>query len=220
MQDPRLRILVTVTLSVAAFASVAGAVATLVWWACFASRRRALPRPTMLLGVIGMIAATAVVAEISGGAGFAYAIRMIAILMIATWTYADRRDGEMIDVFVWLLGDRIGFEIGLIAEMGLQSLEVIRQDVAQLQAAMALKGVRAGVRTIVPLAVNLIVTQLRRSEEQSRLLSVRGYTLGGRICPKFSTSRRELVISALAVLFAIFALIPVHDIFYSYTVKI
>ena len=63
MQDPRLRLFATVILSVAAFASAIGAVAALAWWLLFTPRTKALPRPGMLLGLIAMIAITALVSE-------------------------------------------------------------------------------------------------------------------------------------------------------------
>ena len=51
---------------------------------------------------------------------------------------------------------------------------------------------RPGARSIVPLAVTLIVTQIRRSDEIARLLVVRGYTIGGQICPRFRRDSREI----------------------------
>ncbi len=213
MQDPRLRILATVALSVAAFASVAGAVAVLAWWLLFTPRWRALPHPKGFAGVLAMIAASAVLSEFSGGDGLSYLIRMTAILLVAAWAYADRQDGELLDVAVWLLGDRIGFEIGLIAEMGLQNLHVIEQDVVQIRRAMAIKGMHPSIRTIAPLATNIVINQLRRTADQAKLLNVRGYHRGGRICPTFSPGRRDATVAILALIIAIFAYIPVRDVF-------
>ncbi|MDN7024400.1 hypothetical protein FGU65_05780 [Methanoculleus sp. FWC-SCC1] len=213
MQDPRLRILATVALSVAAFVSVAGAVAALAWWALFTPRWRALPHPKALAGVIAMIAATAALSAVSGGDGLSYLIRMSVILVIAAWAYADRQDGELLDGAVWLLGTRTGFEIGLVAEMGLQNLHTIERDVAQIRRAMAIKGMHPSIRTIVPLATSIVVNQLRRTRDQAKLLDVRGYRHGGHICPTFTTGRYDTAAAILALIIAFFAYIPVRDVF-------
>lgn len=213
MQDPRLRLFVTVFLSLAAFASTAGAVAALVWWLVATPRTRTFPRPGVLLSLIAMIAAAALVSEWGGGPGLSYLIRMVAVLLLAVWAYAEMKEGEVLSVAVWALGDRIGFEIGLIAEMGLTGLAVIRQEIDQMQVAMALKGVLPGIRSIVPLAVTLIVTQIRRTDEMARLLVVRGYTLGGHVCPRFETTRRDVLVSLAAVLLVFLFYLPLRDVF-------
>jgi energy-coupling factor transporter transmembrane protein EcfT len=213
MQDPRLRLAAVTALSVAAFSSTAGAVAAFAWWLLFTPRTRALPRPGLLLPLIAMIAAAALVSELGGGAGLSYFIRMTVILLIAAWAYAATEEGEVLAVAVWALGDRIGFEIGLIAEMGLSGLSVIRQEIDQVRAAMALKGMRPGLRTVVPLAVTLIVTELRRSEEVARLLMVRGYTHGGRICPRFRKGAWDIPAALSALIAVILSVLPVGDVF-------
>ncbi len=213
MQDPRLRLLSTVVLSLAAFASTTGAVAALVWWLLFTPRAKALPRPGVLLSLIAMIAAAAFLSAWGGGPGLSYLIRMTVVLLLAAWTYAETEDGEVLAVAVWALGNRVGFEVGLIAEMGLTSLAVIRQEIDQMRVAMALKGIRPGARSIVPLAVTLIVTQIRRSDEIARLLVVRGYTIGGRICPQFRTDSRDIPASLTAVIAGLLSCLPLRDVF-------
>ena len=213
MQDPRLRLLATVILSLAAFASMTGAVAALAWWLVFTPRTKALPRPGVLLSLIAMIAATALVSEWGGGPGLSYLVRMVAVLLLAAWAYAETEEGEVLAVAVWALGDRIGFEIGLIAEMGLAGLAVIGRDIDQMRVAMALKEVRIGARSIVPIAVLLIVTHIRRADEVARLLVVRGYTLGGRICPAFRTGSRDIPASLSAVILGLLSCLPLRDVF-------
>ncbi|WP_214019444.1 hypothetical protein [Methanoculleus sp.] len=213
MQDPRLRLLAAAFLSLAAFASTAGAVATLVWWLFFTPRTKALPRPGVLLSLVAMIAATALLSAWGGGPGLSYLIRMTALLLLATWVYAETAEGEVLGVAVWALGNRVGFEIGLIAEMGLTDLAVIRQEIEQMRVAMALKGIRPGVRSIVPLAVTLIVTQIRRADEIARLLMVRGYTIGGRICPRFEADPRDVLASIMAVIPVLLSTLPLRDVF-------
>ena len=114
---------------------------------------------------------------------------------------------------VWALGDRIGFGIGLIAEMGLTGLAVIRQDIEQMRVALALKGNKVGALSIVPMALLLIVTQIRRADEMARLLVVRGYTLGGRICPVFETDPRDVLAVLSAVIPGILCCLPLRDVF-------
>lgn len=213
MQDPRLRLVAVTALSAAAFASPVGAVAAFVWWLLFTPRTKSLPRPGVLLPLVAMIAATALVSELGGGAGLSYFIRMAVLLLLAAWAYAATREGEVLAVAVWALGDRIGFELGLIAEMGLSGLSVIRREIDQVRVAMALKGMKPGLRSIVPLAVTLIVTELRRSEEIARLLVVRGYTSGGRICPRFRKDAWDIPAALSAFIPVFLSVLPVGDVF-------
>ncbi len=213
MQDPRLRLLSTVVLSLAAFVSTTGAIVAFIWWLAFTPRTKALPRPGVLLSLIAMIAVTALVSELGGGPGLSYFVRMVAVLLLAAWAYAETEEGEVLAVAVWGLGRRIGFEIGLIAEMGLTGLLVIRQEIDQIWVALALKGAKVGVRSIVPIAVLLIVTQIRRADEVARLLVVRGYTLGGRICPRFKTDPQDILASLSAVMLGFLSCLPLRDVF-------
>ncbi len=213
MQDPRLRLFATAVLSIAAFMSTAGAVTVLVWWLIFTPRTKALPRPGVFLGLALMIAVTALVSGWGGGPGVSYLIRMVVILLLAAWAYAETQEGEMLAVAVWAFGDRIGFEIGLIAEMGLQGLAVIRQDIEQMRVALTLKGIRIGARSIVPIAILLIITEIRRADDLARLLVVRGYTLGGRICPIFETGARDVLAALLAMVPGVLYWMPLRDVF-------
>ena len=97
--------------------------------------------------------------------------------------------------------------------MGLTGLLVIRQEIDQARVALALKGIPIGARSIVPIAVLLIVTQIRRADEVARLLVVRGYTLGGRICPQFRTGPRDILASVSAVILGFLSSLPVRDVF-------
>ncbi|KLK87703.1 hypothetical protein SZ63_08720 [Methanoculleus sediminis] len=213
MQDPRLRLLSVALLSLAAFASTAGAAAALVWWLLFTPRMKSLPRPGVLLPLVAMIAATALVSSWGGGAGLSYLFRMTVILLLAAWAYAETEDGEMLAVAVWALGNRVGFEAGLVAEMGISGLSVLRQEIEQVRTAIALKGIRPGVRSVVPLAVTLIVTQIRRADEIARLLVVRGYTIGGRICPRFRADPLDVPAAIMAVIPALLSTLPLRDVF-------
>lgn len=213
MQDPRLRLLSVAVLSLAAFASTVGAAAALIWWLLFTPRTKSLPRPGVLLPLVAIVAATALVSAWGGGAGLSYFFRMTVILLLAAWAYAGTEDGEVLTVAVWALGNRVGFEVGLIAEMGIGGLSVIRREVEQVRVAMALKGIRPGLRTIVPLAVTLIVMEIRRADETARLLVVRGYTTGGKICPRFRTDPLDVPAGMAAIIPAILSALPLSDVF-------
>ncbi|KUL01443.1 MAG: hypothetical protein PWQ88_1102 [Candidatus Methanomethylophilaceae archaeon] len=207
MQDPRLRILCTVLLSVGSFISPVGAVATLVWWLLFTTRLRALPHPRTVVGIIIMIAVTALVSELSGGEGLPYLIRMIPILLVAMWAYSDRNEGELLDVSVWMFGKGIGFDMGLMAEMGMQSLSQIAHDLSRIRQAMIIKGMKPSIRVIIPMATNIVVNQLRRAEGIAKLLRVRGYRGGGELKPRFMTERRDMVLTISAMIVLVLAIL-------------
>ena len=92
MQDPRLRLLSTVVLSLAAFASTMGAVVALVWWLVFTPRTKTLPRPGVLFSLTAMIALTALVSAWGGGPGLSYFIRMVVVLLLAAWAYTETEE--------------------------------------------------------------------------------------------------------------------------------
>lgn len=207
MRDARLRILATILLSAGSFISIYGALAAFVWWLIFTPRLKAIAQPRMLAGAIAMIAATAIVSEVTGGLGVFYLFRMIPILLIAAWAFSDRQDNELLHVSVWLMGKKTGFDIGLTAEMGLQSLQLINRDVMQINQAMTVKGLKPSFRTIVPLATTLLINQLRRTEETAKLLTIRGFVSGGEIHPLFITEKRDVVLAVLSLFILVFSIL-------------
>ncbi|HON40369.1 MAG TPA: energy-coupling factor transporter transmembrane component T [Methanoculleus sp.] len=213
MQDPRLRLFTLVVLSLASFFSVAGALGAFIWWLAATPRTKALPRPRVLLPLFAMIALTALVSALGGGDGLSYLLRMSVILLLGAWAYAGTEEGEVLSVAVWALGNRKGFDIGLIAEMGLAGLGVIREEIEQVAVAMRLKGIRPGLRSIVPLAIILIITEIRRTDDVARLLTVRGYTAGGVICPRFQRGSNDILASISAVLLGILPTLFLRDVF-------
>ena len=68
-----------------------------------------------------MIAFFSLVLELSGGGGLSYFTRMTVIVLIGMWIFSEQKSGEFLSIGVWLFGNRSGFEIGMIAEMGMQS---------------------------------------------------------------------------------------------------
>ncbi|MDI3506459.1 MAG: hypothetical protein PWQ69_439 [Methanomicrobiaceae archaeon] len=213
MQDPRLRFFSLAVLSLGSFLSVWGAFGAFIWWLAAISRTGALPRPRVLLPLFTMIGLTALVSAWGGGDGLSYFTRMSMILLLAAWAYSVTEEGEALAVSVWAFGTRTGFDIGLIAEMGLAGLGVIREEIEQVAVAMRLKGIRPGLRSIVPLALILVITEIRRADEIARLLTIRGYTAGGVICPRFQTSLNEILASVSAFLLSLLPALLIRDVF-------
>lgn len=188
MQDVRLRLGAAACLSVASFASVFGAVVTLLWWLLFTEREKTLPGRGVLISFLVMILAVACANQVQGGDGISYVVRMVPIVLLAGWLYHEREPGELLHAGVWLLGTRAGFDLGLIAEMGIQAMETTRGELDRIRQAMVLKGLPWGVRSMVPAGRNLLHIMADRSAEQATILALRGYRRGGSLEPSFKTT--------------------------------
>jgi energy-coupling factor transport system permease protein len=216
MQDPRIRIAAAAILSVAAFISLQGAVAAFLWWIVFTPRVTLVKRIPGILSIILVIAFFSFVLEILGGGGLSYFIRMTVILLIGMWLYDEQKSGEFLAVGVWLFGNRIGFEIGMTAEMGIQSLVSVAADLERIRMAETIKGVRWGVHSLVPAGLILVHGALIRAEDSAELLAVRGYRYGGTMCPKFLTSTSDIIAGVIVPGVIVFSLIPVSEFFILY----
>ncbi|HUK92465.1 MAG TPA: hypothetical protein VLU98_00350, partial [Methanomicrobiales archaeon] len=89
MQDPRLTLLSTIALSLAAFASIWGALLALAWWLLATPRRLPSDRWRPALGLFVLVSATAVLVSLSGGDGASYFFRISVVLLIASWAYSE-----------------------------------------------------------------------------------------------------------------------------------
>jgi energy-coupling factor transport system permease protein len=216
MQDPRIRIGAAAILSLAAFISLQGAFAVFLWWLVFTPRVALGRRIRGVLSIILVIAFFSVVLEIVGGGGLSYFIRMTVILLIGMWLYDEQKSGEFLAVGVWLLGNRTGFEIGMTAEMGIQSLVSVAADLERIRLAEEIKGVRWGVHSLVPAGLILVHGALIRAEDSAELLAVRGYRFGGTMCPKFLTSKSDIIAGVCSLGVIVFSLIPVSEFFILY----
>ena len=216
MQDIRLRTGVAVLLCIAAFISLQGAIAVLLWWLLFTSRFSRLNQVRMLVPVACMITFFSAVLAWTGGDGVSYFIRMMAMVLVGFWMFAEQKSGEFLRFGVWLLGDRMGFEIGMLADMGMQAMHLLVRDFDQIRIAERLKGIRPGWKTLVPAGFVLVNGALSRAEHTAELMAVRGYRSGGSLCPAFTISGRDILpgLSALCVL--IIALVPVSEFFILY----
>ncbi|MDD1678576.1 MAG: energy-coupling factor transporter transmembrane protein EcfT [Methanomicrobiales archaeon] len=199
MKDPRLKILAVVVLSLSSFLSGIAALFTVVWWIFHDSEKRSLLRFRPFWIYLGIITLFGLLIQIEGGDGVGYLVRFGAIALIAVWTYREYRAGEFLDVAVWVFGKEWGFELGLVAEMSMQGLRVLREDMDRIRMALALKGQRWSGTSLPSVLSLLLYTTLRRADRQALLLALRGYRKGGELCPQFSRAPFD-ILSALSTL--------------------
>jgi hypothetical protein len=193
VQDARLRIVSTFLLSCAAFSSVAGATMVFLWWTIFARDRRNLPGRRTAAIIFGTLALVAVFTTFVGGDGTGYFLRLSVVMLIAFWAFGGGAGEELFDVAVWAFGNRLGFDIGLTADMALGSLGRIEDDIILTRHAIALKGTTGPVRSLVPLGVSVVMVQIRRAGCQAKTLAVRGYHSGGTYVPCFKRGKEDYV---------------------------
>jgi len=213
MQDQRLRLGSTLVLSWAAYSSMLTATLVLVWWVLFTRSWRALPKRGVTIAMGTMVGLSAVITQFSGGDGGSYLLRISVVLLVASWAYSERIEGEMMDLAVWLFGRHLGFDIGLIAEIAIQSLEIANQDLRRIRVALTLKGKGTGLLSLLLIGTLLVHTQLDRSRDLATLLALRGYVGGGSLCPAFKTARSDLLPAITAILIGLIVIVPVRDVF-------
>ena len=216
MQDPRIRSTIAAVLSLAAFLSLQGAAAVFLWWLVFTPALQIVKRIRLVFSLILMIAFFSLVLEVYGGGGLSYFARMTVIILIGMWVYSEQKSGEFLGMGVWLLGNRAGFELGMIAEMGMQSLSSVAADFERILLAQKIKGMKWGVRSLIPAGFVLVHGALIRAEETAELLAVRGYHSGGIMCPKFSTGTMDIIAAIIAIIMLLFTLIPLSEFFILY----
>jgi energy-coupling factor transport system permease protein len=213
MQDPRIRIGASALLSFSAFASVHGAIAVFLWWLVFTQRLRTLRRIGPAAGLLALVFALAFLLQILYGTGISYGIRMGVILLVGMWLYSEQEPGEFLNAGVWFLGKRAGFELGMIAELALQAMDTLLSDLERIRMAWNIKGIRFGVRNMVPAGSVLVHGALLRAEDMTELLAVRGYRNGGSLCPAFTATRTDIIAGALAAGIGLFGFFNVSDFF-------
>jgi hypothetical protein len=213
MQDPRIRTAIAAVLSLAAFLSLQGAAGVFLWWLVFTPRVQLAKKIRRIISLILMIAFFSLVMEIYGGGGLSYFARMTVIVLIGMWVYSEQKSGEFLGTGVWLFGNRAGFELGMIAEMGMQSLSSVAADFERIQLAQKIKGMKWGVRSLIPAGLVLVHGALIRAEDMAELLAVRGYHSGGTMCPEFSTRPMDIIAAIIAITIFLVTLIPVSEFF-------
>jgi energy-coupling factor transport system permease protein len=216
MQDIRLRAGTAALLSLAAFTSIWGAAVVFIWWLIFSRPLKVLRKMRRVIPAIILIAFFGFVLELTGGGGISYCLRMTVIILIGAWVYTGYQQGEFLRLWVWLLGKKTGFDLGMIAEIGMQSLELMLSDFSRIRQAQELKGTIWGLRSLVPSGSILVHGALRRADETAELMAVRGYTHGGSYCPEFETPMKDIIAGIAALCMGIIAFIPVSEFFILY----
>jgi hypothetical protein len=216
MQDPRIRIAAAAVLSLAAFMSLHGAAAVFLWWLVFTPRLQLAKKIRLVFSLILMITFFSLVLELSEGRGLSYFARMTVIVLIGMWIFSEQKSGDFLAIGVWLFGDRRGFDLGMVAEMGIQSLVSVTADLDRIRIAEKIKGMQWDVSSLVPAGLVLVHGALIRAEDTAELLAIRGYQQGGSLCPTFFTRPLDIVAGMFAVCILFFSLIPVSEFFILY----
>jgi len=160
-----------------------------------------------LLAAFLFVLITAALVSLSGGDGLSYLFRISVVLLVAAWAYGTRRGGEFLDMGTWALGDRAGFELGLVAEMAMGSLELLDRDLGMLILALRLKAGRVTLSSLLPALGVLVRRELGRARDLGDLLAVRGYRHGGSLCPAFPRGRWDPAGALAALGIAVIALV-------------
>jgi hypothetical protein len=216
MQDPRIRVAAAAILSISAFISIQGAVFAFLWWLVFTPGLALAKKNRVVLPLILMTGFFSIVLELFQGNGISYFIRMTVIILIGMWVYEEQRPGDFLDISVWLLGNRTGFDLGLVAEMGMQSLSSLTADFERIRLAVKIKGLPWGVRSLMPAAAIFVNGALERAGDSAELLAVRGYRSGGTWCPVFCPRPWDSIAGLSALCGIFFAFIPVSEFFILY----
>jgi hypothetical protein len=216
MQDPRIRIAAASVLSLAAFMSLQGAAAVFLWWLVFTPDLQLAKKIRLVFSLILMITFFSLVLELSGGRGLSYFARMTVIVLIGMWIFSEQKSGDFLAIGVWLFGNRAGFDLGMVAEMGIQSLVSVTADLDRIRVAEKIKGMQWNVSSLVPAGLVLVHGALVRAEDTAELLAIRGYQDGGSLCPTFFTRPLDIVAGMFAVCILFFSLIPVSEFFILY----
>ena len=206
MQDPRIRLLGTALLSCAAWISLSGAVLSILWWGIW-GRNTSIKSVRTFIILLIIPAVMSIAATWSGGDGLSYFIRITAILLIASWMFAERYPGELLDVGVYFGGMKLGFDLGLIGELSMSALEVMAKETDRVSIAIRQKGNHISPRIIPAVFSGVVIRELQLAQERAILLTLRGYTSGGTHCPTFVSPKEDRIAGAFSCAIFLFSLI-------------
>ncbi|HJK50619.1 MAG TPA: hypothetical protein O0X67_01000, partial [Methanocorpusculum sp.] len=124
MTDIRIRLIVVILLSLSAFTGVLGTLLAAACWIVFCAEetfshnswKLFMPSAVLAAGFPGLIL------YLSGGDGGIYAAKIFVIFCLAFWLGVSHKPGEFLDLGVWALGRKTGFDLGLSAELTMQYL--------------------------------------------------------------------------------------------------
>ncbi|MDR2855045.1 MAG: hypothetical protein LBV40_02665 [Methanomicrobiales archaeon] len=211
MRDPRLRLAATILLSIIAFISVPGAILALLWWllSCAVYRRILLPSPVLLVPAILFVVFAAVLTGISIGfmESISYGARLLVVLIIASYAYAMQREGDFLSTAVWAFGNRFGFDLGLVGEIVVSTLDVLSDDMRLVRQALAQKQTRMNLHVLTSIVLTQLVLNLGRGAQRADVLAIRGYRQGGTYVPAFIRERSDGIFFLLAVVIVFFVIL-------------
>lgn len=151
-----------------------------------------MPSAVLAAGFPGLIL------YLSGGDGGIYAAKIFVIFCLAFWLGVSHKPGEFLDLGVWALGRKTGFDLGLSAELTMQYLSGISDDLSHMRSALRIKGEKLTRKTIPPLATGLLLLSLSRSGRIGAYLARRGYHTGGTYLPHFPTTKTDILMLCTA----------------------
>ncbi len=213
MQDPRLILFSVLALSIASYASVTGAIAALVWLIAFAPVDQVAKGGKKYFLVFGGIFVVASISAVTGGDGLGYGIRLSVVALTGCCAWLMFHPSDPMKIAVWLFGNKKGFDLGMAASLVMTGITVSGHDLARGIQALRFKTPRPGTRHIAVLLFMLLERSLARTEEQARLLTLRGYRGGGSYCPTFTTTTGDILASILVIIVLIPAFLPLSDVF-------
>lgn len=213
MQDARIRLISVISLSIATFLSVPGAILALLWLFLTPKILKGAVKSMAFWVILLFVGIVALATQLSGNDGISYLVRTSVIILLGFSVYREWHPGEFLGLSVWLFGKKTGFDLGCAMEMSMQGLHEASRAFTRIRSALSLKGMQPGIRLIPAMGFLLIHTRLMRAREQADLLATRGYKAGGSCCPEFRTSKRDIIMGILAILILFFSFMPVRDIF-------
>ncbi len=201
MSDIRFRLLTLVLLSVLSFVNLFGAAAVFCWWLVFGAKTTFAKNSWKVVVPVSIFVGLfpSVVLYLTGEDLF-YGAKIFVLVLLAFWFSASLLAGELMSFFVWVFGQRIGFDLGMVAEFSVQALYEIRDDFSRMRSALRIKGQKFFLFAVPSLAAGLLILSMRRAGIQSSLLARRGYCSGGMYVPVFSHAVSDFLMLGTAVL--------------------
>jgi energy-coupling factor transport system permease protein len=164
--------------------------------------------------MVAMIGVVSLLIQFSGESGVSYFFKMTVILLTGVWLAGEYNPGEFLNLGTWFLGNRTGFELGLLSEMAMQSFSSLFEDLDRIRLAFSFKGTPLNARTIIPAGTLLIYLELARAKDNADLLAVRGYRHGGTLQPAFKTPKKDIIAGLCAIPVLPIAIFPLVNFLY------
>ena len=193
VSDIRIRILTFTLLSVSVYLFPQTALPAVFWWLFFSRLSGKQKIQSAAAALLISLLPTVVLLFSLGAPAFVYGGKTAVLLLLAFWFGQTCKAGEFQSFFVWLFGCRIGFDIGMAAEILLMQTSLIIQDAKGYRQALVQKNTAFGPKTLLPFAFGILTLALRRAERSSKLLARRGYVGGGTYKPFFSAEKSDFL---------------------------